>query len=291
MPKKKTKKSTRSEARIGDLLRVPPGPVDLATLDTRATPAFDGGKSAGKQALPLLGPELSDLQERLYANGRVGGRERVLLVLQGMDTSGKGGAVRHGIGMLDPQGVALTAFKAPSAEEKRRGFLWRIKQRVPGPGMVGIFDRSHYEDVLVARVRGLSAPSTVEKRYDSINAFEADLMDTSTTVIKCFLHISAEEQKSRLQARLDDPAKQWKFDPGDVDERARWGAYQEAYEIALERCNTAAAPWYVVPSDRKWYRNWAVTMLLLEHLRALRLGWPRPDFDVKEQRERLLGQP
>jgi PPK2 family polyphosphate:nucleotide phosphotransferase len=290
MPKK-TKTSTRSEPQIGDLLRVPPGPVDLAALDTRATPGFDSGKTAGKAALGLLGPELSDLQERLYANGRTGGRKRVLLVLQGMDTSGKGGTVRHSIGLLDPQGVTLTAFKAPTPDEKRRGFLWRIRQRVPEPGMVGIFDRSHYEDVLVARVRGLSAPSTIEKRYDSINAFEADLVDANTTVIKCFLHISAEEQKSRLAARLDDPTKLWKFNPGDIDERARWGAYQEAYEIALERCNTSAAPWFVVPSDRKWYRNWAVTMLMLEHLRALQLGWPKPDFDVAEQRERLLGQP
>ncbi|MPZ96935.1 MAG: polyphosphate kinase 2 family protein, partial [Propionibacteriales bacterium] len=167
---KKSKRATKSRASapVSDLLRLPPGPVDLASIDANGHPGFDGDKAAGKAALPLLAPEMAELQERLYANGRRGGRASILLVLQGMDTSGKGGTVRHSVGLLDPQGVDLTSFKAPTPEEKRRGFLWRIKQRVPGPGMVGIFDRSHYEDVLIGRVRQLATPSTIEKRYGSI---------------------------------------------------------------------------------------------------------------------------
>ena len=205
-----------------------------------------------------------------------------------MDTSGKGGTMRHSVGLLDPQGVDITAFKAPTADEKRRGFLWRIQQRLPDVGIVGIFDRSHYEDVLIARVRNLASASTIEDRYGTINAFEADLVEHGVTVIKCMLHISYEEQGARLLERLDDPEKHWKFNPGDVDERKLWPDYQRAYEIALERCNTDHAPWYVVPADRKWYRNWAVTHLLLEHLRALDLGWPGADFDVDHERARLL---
>jgi PPK2 family polyphosphate:nucleotide phosphotransferase len=183
--------------------------------------------------------------------------------------------------------VQIASFKAPTAAEKARGFLWRIRQRVPGPGMIGIFDRSHYEDVLIARVRKLAAPSTIGNRYESINHFEADLVDDGTSVLKCFLHISAREQRDRLMARLDDPTKHWKFNPGDIDERARWNDYQRAYEIALERCNTEVAPWLVIPSDRKWYRNWAITRILLEHLTMLDPRWPPADFDVAEQKARL----
>jgi len=287
---KKTKQAERHLAveSVSDTLRLPRGAVDLAAIDTRGTPGFAGGKGDGKAALPLLEPEISDLQERLFANGRTGSRRRLLVVLQGMDTSGKGGTMRHSIALLDPQGVHIASFKAPTPEEKRRGFLWRIKQQIPEPGMVGIFDRSHYEDVLAARVRKLASASTIDKRYESINAFEEDLVDTGTTVVKCFLHISAEEQRERLLARLDNPHKHWKFSPGDVDDRALWDQYQRAYEIALERCNTTEAPWFVIPADRKWYRSWAVTMLLLEHLRELDLPWPEATFDVEEQRRRLL---
>jgi PPK2 family polyphosphate:nucleotide phosphotransferase len=277
-------------SRLTDLLRLPPGPVALGKIDTRATPGFAGGKSDGKKALAELDPHVSELQERLFAEGLTGGSRRLLLVLQGMDTSGKGGTVRHSIGLLDPHGVALASFRAPTEEERRHDFLWRIRRRLPGAGLIGIFDRSHYEDVLAARVRGLAAEEDVERRYDQINQFEAEVGTSGTTVIKCFLHISKEEQRDRLLKRLDDPTKHWKFSPGDIDDRRLWEDYERAYETALERCNTDAAPWYVVPADRKWYRNWAMTKLLLEHLEGLELTWPKAQFDVAEQRARLLAE-
>jgi PPK2 family polyphosphate:nucleotide phosphotransferase len=272
---------------IRELLRLAPG-TRLADLDPHAKPGFEGGKADGKQALADLGAELAELQERLFAEAYTGGNRRILLVLQGMDTSGKGGVLDHAVGLLHPFGVHLTSFKAPTKEELAHDFLWRIEREVPRPGMVGVFDRSHYEDVLVVRVHGLAEPDEVERRYDAINEFEQRLADDGTTLLKCMLHMSRDEQQERLLARLDDPAKQWKFKPGDVDERALWPAYEEAYEIALERCNTATAPWYVVPSDRKWYRNWAIGRMLLETLRDLDLSWPEPDYDVAEQRRRLL---
>lgn len=273
---------------LTELLRVPSGPVDLASYDPGSTPGFGGSKSEGKQALADLGDDLADLQERLFAQGVEGGRRSVLLVLQGMDTSGKGGVMRHTIGLVDPQGVRHKAFKAPTEDELRHDFLWRISKELPPAGMIGIFDRSHYEDVLIARVRGLVDTDRLEKRYDAINAFEQRLVDEGTLVVKCMLHISPATQQERLLERLDDPEKHWKFNPGDVDERALWPAYQDAYAIALERCNTDAAPWHLVPADRKWYRNWAVGTLLLEGLRSLGLTWPTADFDVAEQRRRLL---
>lgn len=283
--------SERSERRVGhgisELLRLPPGPVDLAAIDTRATPGFKGGKKKAKAALPELGPELADLQEKLFAQGYTGSRQRVLLVLQGMDTSGKGGVQNHTVGLLDVTGLALKSFKKPTDDELSHDFLWRVEQALPGAGQIGIFDRSHYEDVLVVKVHELAPAEEIERRYTAINAFEQQLADTGTTIIKCMLHISADKQRERLLARLDDPTKQWKFKPGDVDERARWDDYQAAYATALERCSIAAAPWYVVPSDRKWYRNWAIAQLLLETLQALDLDWPAPDYDVAEQRARL----
>jgi PPK2 family polyphosphate:nucleotide phosphotransferase len=215
----------------------------------------------------------------------------VLLVLQGMDTSGKGGVLDHTVGLLNPSALALKSFKKPTEEELAHDFLWRIERALPGPGEIGIFDRSHYEDVLVVKVHELAAPEEIERRYTAINAFEQRLADTGTTLVKCMLHISADKQRERLLARLDDPTKQWKFKPGDVDERARWDDYRAAYETALERCNIAAAPWFVIPSDRKWYRNWAIAELLLETLRGLDLDWPAPDYDVAEQRARLESAP
>jgi PPK2 family polyphosphate:nucleotide phosphotransferase len=277
----------QDEPRISELLRLASGPVDLRDIDTRATPGFDGGKKEGKAALPALGPELAELQEKLFAHGYTGSRQRVLLVLQGMDTSGKGGVQNHTVGLLDVTGLALKSFKKPTEEELKHDFLWRIEHALPGPGEIGIFDRSHYEDVLVVKVHELAPPEEIERRYTAINAFEQRLADTGTTIVKCMLHISADKQRERLLARLDEPTKQWKFKPADVDERARWGDYQAAYETALERCNLPAAPRFVIPSDRKWYRNWAIAQLLLETLRALDLDWPEPDYDVAEQRARL----
>lgn len=273
---------------LTEQLRLPSGPVDLTSYDARSTPGFDGSKSEGKAALADLGDDLADLQERLFAEGINGGRRSVLLVLQGMDTSGKGGVLRHAVGLVDPQGVRIKAFKAPTEEELRHDFLWRISKELPPAGLIGIFDRSHYEDVLVARVRSLVDTDRLERRYDAINAFEQRLVDEGTVVVKCMLHISHEKQQERLLERLDDPEKHWKFNPGDVDERALWPAYQRAYEVALERCNTDTAPWHLVPADRKWYRNWAVGTLLHEALQGMDLAWPTADFDVAEQRRRLL---
>jgi PPK2 family polyphosphate:nucleotide phosphotransferase len=293
MAKKNSSKEQVSAAvtvptgKLRDELRVPPGPVDLSAYDTRATTGFSGNKDEGKIALANLGPEVSEWQERLYAEGRKGGNRSVLLVLQGMDTAGKGGVIRHGAGLMDPQGLRITSFKAPTPSEKRRGFLWRVRQALPSEGMIGIFDRSHYEDVLIARVHNLVAPPIWNRRYGQINDFEAELTAKGITVVKCFLHISREEQKARLLARLEDPTKHWKYNPADVDEREFWPAYAEAYQAALERCNSADAPWYVIPSDRKWYRNWAVTTLLLEALKNLDPQWPKADFDVEEEKARL----
>jgi PPK2 family polyphosphate:nucleotide phosphotransferase len=264
--------------------------VDLAMIATDETPGFEGGKKDGVAALAALGDELSDLQERLWAERSTGSRRRVVLVLQGMDTSGKGGVLRHTVGLMDPQGVKITSFKAPTGEERRHHFLWRIRHALPQPGYIGVFDRSHYEDVLIVRVHGLAEPETVERRYAEINEFEAGLVADGYVILKCMLHISADQQKKRLLARLDSPSKYWKFNPADIDERERWGEYRTAYEIALERTNTEIAPWYVVPSDKKWYRNLVIGQLLLEHLRGLNLQWPPPDFDVEEQRRRLLDE-
>jgi PPK2 family polyphosphate:nucleotide phosphotransferase len=281
-------KSTDRPERVSDLLRAPAGPIDLGSYDTLATPGFDGDKDAGKAALADLGLRLSELQERLYAAGTKGDPRRILLVLQGMDTSGKGGTVRHVIGQTDPQGCVIATFKQPTAEELARDFLWRIRQRLPGPGMLGVFDRSHYEDVLIARVRELVPRAVWARRYATINRFEARLAERGTVLIKVFLHISKKEQRQRLLARLDDPTKHWKFDPHDLDERGRWSDYRAAYEDVLTKCNPQAAPWFVVPADRKWYRNWAVAQLLTEHLEGLQLTWPKADFDIGEQRTRLL---
>jgi PPK2 family polyphosphate:nucleotide phosphotransferase len=283
----KEKKAKQAAGELREQLRVPSGPVDLTAYDTRATPGFDGTKDEGKLALKNLGDEVSEWQERLFAEGRKGGERSILLVLQGMDTSGKGGVIRHGAGLMDPQGLKITSFKAPTPAEQRRGFLWRIRQAVPEHGMIGIFDRSHYEDVLIARVRELVTPNVWNKRYDQINEFEAELAASGVTLLKCYLHITQEEQKARLEARLDDPTKYWKYNPADVDERKLWPDYMDAYHAAIERCNTPHAPWYVIPSDRKWYRNWAITTLLNETLKSLNPEWPEADFDVEGEKKRL----
>jgi PPK2 family polyphosphate:nucleotide phosphotransferase len=274
---------------LTELLRLPAGPVDIGSLDTRGTPGFPGTKVDAPALTQALGPELGDLQERLYASGRVADADakNVLVILQGMDTSGKGGVIRHAIGMVDPQGVKIKAFRAPTEEEKEHPFLWRIERELPPPGIIGIFDRSHYEDVLVVRVRNLVEESIWGPRYDEINTWEQHLLDAGTIVIKCFLHISSAEQKERLLARLDDPTKHWKYNPGDIEERARWFTYAEGYQAVLEKCSTQLAPWFVIPADRKWYRNWAVAQLLVEHLRALNLEWPVADFDVETEKKRL----
>ena len=276
---------------LRDVLRCPQVPVDLAEIDTGATPKAPGDKKTTKDVAVQMGEQLSALQERLFARGRVNAdsARRVLVILQGMDTAGKGGVVRHTFGLLDPQGVQLAAFKAPTKEELSHDFLWRIRRELPDAGMIGVFDRSHYEDVLVARVDELVEPEVWRRRYDRINRFEAELAASGTVIVKFFLHISPKVQQERLVARLDDPGKHWKFDPSDIAARAKWGDYQQAYTDVLERCNPDIAPWYVIPADHKWYRNWAVAQILLETLRSMNITWPAVDFDVDEQRHKLLG--
>jgi PPK2 family polyphosphate:nucleotide phosphotransferase len=271
---------------FSDALRVGDDFV-LADVDPRATPEFDGGKAEGKAALQEVDDELDALQEMLFAGSTAGDRRRVLLVVQGMDTAGKGGIMRHVVGAVDPQGVQIRAFKKPTEEEEQHPFLWRIRKALPEAGMIGVFDRSHYEDVLVVRVHDLVPPAQWARRYATINEFEQGLVDDGVTLIKVMLHISPEEQKERLTERLERPDKYWKYNPGDVDERAHWEAYQEAYQAVMDRCSTEAAPWFVVPADRKWYARLAVQRLLLEHLRALDLRWPPADFDVEAEQERL----
>ena len=264
---------------------------ELVALDPRSTPGFDGDKAAGEEALAQLGDQLAELQERLFAESKGGGKRSVLLIIQGMDTSGKGGIMRHVVGAFDPQGVDITTFKAPSAEERKHPFLWRIRNALPKAGQIGVFDRSQYEDVLIVRVHDLVPAAQWSRRYAQINTFEKKVAASGTTVIKVMLHISSDEQKVRLAERLERPAKHWKFNPGDLDERAHWAAYQEAYQAAIEKCSTDAAPWFVVPADRKWYARLAVTELVLEHLKALDPQWPKADFDVEAEQKRLAETP
>lgn len=275
---------------VAGLLGVKPGPVDLTTdHDPDGKPGFDGSKADGKAAADALDDELLDLQTRLAAHGYTGGDGAVLVVIQGMDTSGKGGVLKHAVSKLDPGGVRVASFKKPTEEELAHDFLWRIEKQAPHPGQVTIFDRSHYEDVLIGRVHQLAPAEEIERRYDAINDFEKRLTDSGTRIVKCMLHISPDEQRERLLDRLDRSDKRWKFKPEDVDERQLWDEYQAAYETALERCNTTWAPWYVVPSNRKWYRTLAIATLLRDTLASFDLDWPEPDYDVEEQKARLNG--
>jgi PPK2 family polyphosphate:nucleotide phosphotransferase len=270
-----------------DVLRVRQGFM-LADVDTRGTPGFEGDKSDATTSLDEGAVILAELQEKLFAGNQMGDDpRRILLVLQAMDTAGKGGIVKHVMSAVDPQGVQFAAFKKPTEEELAQDFLWRIRKQVPDGGMIGVFDRSHYEDVLVAKVRELASPEEIERRYDAINEFEAELAASGTTIIKVMLHISMDEQKDRLLDRLERPDKHWKFNPGDIDERMHAQMYQEAYQTVFERTTTPHAPWYVVPADRKWYARLAVQHLLIEALEAMRLDWPLADFDPDAEKARL----
>ncbi|MFC9663201.1 polyphosphate kinase 2 family protein [Nocardia sp. NPDC127606] len=259
----------------------------VADLDTASTPGFSDGKRLGKELLAERATVLSVLQEKLFAHGRTGGQHSVLLILQGMDTAGKGGIVRHVIGSVDPQGVDHASFGVPTELEKQHDFLWRIRNKLPAHGQIGVFDRSHYEDVLVVRVHDLVPQAEWEQRYDQINAFEKEIVDAGTTIVKVAMFVSLDEQKSRLRERLERPDKYWKFNPSDITERAYWPEYQKAYQAVLDRTNTDYAPWYVLPSDHKWYARLAVTELLIAALAKLELDWPPADFDIAEQLRRL----
>ncbi|MCI4011355.1 polyphosphate kinase 2 family protein [Brevibacterium sp. ZH18] len=260
----------------------------LDKVDPESTPGYDGGKKAGKKFLKECFSELDDLQERLFAaHHEDEAGPAVLLVLQAMDTAGKGGIVRHVVGAVDPQGVELAAFKKPTKEELSHDFLWRIRPKVPGPGMIGVFDRSHYEDVLIGKVRELADEKEIERRYEAINDFEAELAEAGVRIVKVMLHISPDEQKDRLMERLDRPDKYWKYNPGDVDERLLWPDYMKAYQTVFERTSTKAAPWHIVPGNRKWYARLAVQRLLLNALEDIDPQWPAADFDIDVERERL----
>jgi PPK2 family polyphosphate:nucleotide phosphotransferase len=254
--------------------RVKPGSkVDLNKWDPNERGAFEGGKKEGKKALLALNDRLEPLQELLYAEHK----HKVLIVLQAMDTGGKDGTIRHVFEGVNPQGVRVAGFKVPTQEELDHDYLWRVHKQTPGRGEIVIFNRSHYEDVLVVRVHELVPEEVWTKRYDQINAFERTLAEEGTTILKFFLHIDLEEQKQRLQARLDEPNKRWKFSTGDLKERKLWPKYMEAYEDVLSKTSTKWAPWYVVPANRKWYRNLVIATTLIEALEGLDMSYPQPE--------------
>lgn len=249
--------------------------VRIKDHDPRETLGWE--KAAGQEQTEANRQRLAELHERLWAENQ----RSLLVVLQGMDTSGKDGVVRHVMTGVNPQGCKVTSFKKPVGEEADHDYLWRIERARPARGDIGIFNRSHYEDVLIVRVHDLVPEDVWKARYDQINDFERLLADNGTVILKFFLNISNEEQKQRLQARLDDPTKNWKFSEGDLEERKLWPRYMEAYEDALSRCATKHAPWWVIPSDRKWMRNLAISSILVETLEGMRLKWPPPSVDPK----------
>jgi len=268
---------------VRDLHRVDPGtPFLLTSFDTGATPGT-GHEGRARKEVPETAEQLAELQERLWVEGE----RSLLVVLQGMDTSGKGGTIEHVFQGLNPVGIDVTSFKRPTESELRHHYLWRIRRRLPEPGRIMIFDRSHYEDVLVVRVEGLVPDAVWSKRYREIRRFEERIVERGTTILKFFLAISYDEQRERLLDRLDEPDKRWKFREGDLETRAKWPEYVAAYEDAIRACSTEAAPWYAIPADHKWYRNWAVSRIVLETLREMDPRIPVPDLDVEGLKRRL----
>ncbi|MGE2717344.1 polyphosphate kinase 2 family protein [Mycolicibacterium litorale] len=269
-----------------DHLRFRPGDK-VADIDTSATPGFRGAKADAPVLQAERSGRLGELQEKLYANSRAGDNRSVLLILQGMDTAGKGGIVKHVVGAANPQGVQYTSFGKPTEEELAHHYLWRIRKALPTPGHIGVFDRSHYEDVLIVRVHDLVPPDVWGGRYEEINAFERELVDSGVTLVKVAMFVSLQEQKRRLAQRLERPDKYWKYNPADIDERLLWPKYEQAYQAVLDRTSTDYAPWHVVPCDRKWYSRLAITELLIEALKGLNMSWPPPAFDVEAEKRRL----
>ena len=259
----------------------------VSDIDAEATPGFRGNKADAPTLQEERNVRFAELQEMLYANSRSGDTRSVLLVLQGMDTAGKGGIVKHVVGGANPQGIKYTSFGKPTAEELSHHYLWRIRNALPTAGHIGVFDRSHYEDVLIVRVHNLVPQDVWEPRYDEINAFERELVDSGTTLVKVAMFVSLTEQKKRLAARLDRPDKYWKYNPADIDERLKWPLYEQAYQAMLDRTSTDYAPWHIVPCNRKWYSRLAITELLIEALKGLNMSWPPPDFDVAAEKKRL----
>jgi PPK2 family polyphosphate:nucleotide phosphotransferase len=256
--------------------RIKPGTqVNLAKRDPADKSAVPAGKAERLAWLAELAPRIDVLQDLLYAERR----HKVLVVLQGMDTAGKDGTIRHVFSAVDPLGVRAVSFRAPVGEELEHDFLWRVHRQVPRLGEIVIFNRSHYEDVLIVRVHKWIAMDECKRRYEYINGFERTLAENGMTILKFFLHISQDEQRQRLQERIDAPNKHWKFNPGDLQERKHWDEYMQAYEDALEATSTDCAPWYIVPSDSKSTRNLIVSSILIEHLEALKMQYPRPAED------------
>jgi PPK2 family polyphosphate:nucleotide phosphotransferase len=270
------------------------GSAELQRIDPRSTPGMPSRRPAdfdakawSRSEVAGIGQLLGTRQERMFARAKAGvDRGRLLLVLQATDCGGKDGTVRSVVGAMNPLGMTIKAFGPPSEEERQHHFLWRVGRALPPAGYVGVFNRSHYEDVLVVRVHNLVPEPVWRRRYAEINFWEDALIKDGLTIIKVMLHVSYEEQGERLLSRLDDPTKRWKFNPTDLDDRERWTEFQQAYGDVLDKCSTAA-PWYVVPADRKWYRNWAVANLLLAHLDDLHLTYPEVDLAVDELRARL----
>lgn len=254
----------------------PASPLVLTDVDTRDTAGAPGDKDETVEATSLLTIRLAELQERLWAEGR----RSLLLVLQALDAGGKDGTVKHVFRGINPAGVQITSFKAPSEAERAHDFLWRVHARTPARGEIAVFNRSHYEDVLIARVADLVSEEVWRPRYDAIWAWENHLAAEGTEIVKIFLHISRDEQAERFRERLDDPTKHWKFRLADLEVRDRWDDYQRAYTEAIERTTTDQAPWYVVPADRKWYRNWAVSTILVDHLERLDPQYPESPDDL-----------
>lgn len=256
--------------------RVEPGQkVRLDKLSTLPPDKGEAFKESVKLQTQKLGLKLADLQDLLYAEHR----RRVLVVLQGLDTAGKDGTIRNVFAPISPQGLRVVAFRAPNQPELERDYLWRVHAQVPADGEIAVFNRSHYEEVLVVRVQGLQPEQVWRRRYRHIAEFERLLAEEGTLILKFFLHISKDEQKRRLQARLEEKRKHWKWDPSDLRDRAYWDAYWEAYEEALERTSTEQAPWYVVPADKKWWRDHVVTSTVVEALQGLGMRYPRPKVD------------
>ena len=260
--------------------RVHPGhKVRLKEVDPGFTDHHESRKGAAEE-LEADRRKLRALQALLYADGRCS----LLICLQGLDAAGKDGTISHILGAMNPQGCRVTGFRQPSIEEQAHDFLWRIHQATPGRGQVAIFNRSHYEDVLVVRVHKLVPHAVWSRRYNQINEFEKELVDGNTHILKFYLHISKKEQLKRFEDRLDGPMKQWKISESDYKEREYWGDYMAAYEEALSRCSTPHAPWFVIPSDHKWFRNLAIARIVVEHLEALDMKLPKPSVDLRHIR-------
>ncbi len=260
------------------------GKIKLKDYDPNDSKLFEGNKKDGKEALQKLNAELETLQEEFYAEGK----HRLLIVLQAMDTGGKDGVIRAVFEGVNPQGVKVASFKTPTSVELAHDYLWRVHQQTPGKGEMVIFNRSHYEDVLVVRVHNLVPEEVWSKRYQHIREFERVLADEGTTILKFYLHIDLKEQAERFLARVEDPTKQWKFNPGDLDERARWDDYMKAYEDMLSQTSTAWAPWYVIPSNKKWYRNWLISKIVIKTLKNLDMRYPAPAENIEDYHKRLL---